>query len=63
MSQNVVVVVAVEAVKKHIQSSLCTKTNLGTQKQWPSLTSGCSSKWELKIVVIIDIWSLFESGR
>ncbi len=55
-----------------IQSNLCTTSTLGTQKLWPLLTGGRSSevplcykqdKWDHKIVVVVDKWSLFTGGR
>ncbi len=47
-------------------------TTLGTPKLWPLLTGGhcsevplCSKclKWDAKIVVVKDWWSLFGDGR
>ncbi len=57
---------------KHIKSNLCTTTTLGTQKYWPLLTScRCSEvifvnknpNYDLKMVVVIDSWSLFGGGH
>jgi hypothetical protein len=55
-----------------VQSNLCRTTTIGTQKQWPLLTGGrfseviyvskCS-KWDLKMAVVVDRWSLFGGGR
>ncbi len=56
----------------HVQSNLCTTTTLGNQNLWPLLTDGrCSEvtlfyktyKWDSKMVVVIDRWSLFGGGR
>ena len=55
-----------------VQSNLCTTTTLGTPNLWPLLTGGrCSEvalcnknrKWDTKIVVAVDKWSLFGGGR
>ena len=56
----------------NIQSNLSTTTTLGTPKLWPLLTGGrCSEvplnykcgKRDVKIVVVVDRWSLFGGGR
>ena len=57
---------------KMLQSNLCATTTLGTPNLWPLLTGGrCSEvalcyknqKWDPKIVVAVDKWSLFGGGR
>ena len=49
-----------------LQSNLCTTSTLGTRRWW-SLFRGhlCnkSSNWDLKMMVVIDRWSLFRGGR
>jgi hypothetical protein len=55
-----------------VQSNLCTTTTPGTRNLWALLTGGCYSevalcyknrKWDPKMVVAVDNWSLFEGGR
>ncbi len=55
-----------------MQSNLSTTTNLGTLKFWSLLTGNrCSEiplyskcgKWDARIVVVVDRWSLFGGGR
>jgi hypothetical protein len=55
-----------------VHSNLCKTNTLGTTKKWQLLSGGrffgdhlCnkSSNWDLKMVVVIDRWSLFVGDR